>query len=163
MAQIEFKYDATAEQALAQIGAFTNLVSEKIFEINEHEDRVVKTSLRLETFLEDLSELRDKALDKRNENWQLKESLDKCIEEGEECYAYPDACTEVKLPKREAKDLVEHLISMHSLLISLADAIDVLQWAKENSELEYKLKAHMLDEATRFQMKYWQLTQDPNY
>ena len=46
-----------------------------------------------------------------------------------------------------------------NLLVEAVEAVKLLRFAVENTDLEYKLKANMLDEAMRFQMKHWQLTE----
>ena len=169
MGQFDFKYDATAEKARAQVVAYMEHVGDRIAEINEGEEKMMKATILLEFLLEELPDVIKENVEKKREQclqWItfLKEEI-KCNEE-EEREAYGDSkdgeedddiAKLVPLDKDCVESLIEHLRVVSILLRYLADARDVLKWAVEKGDLEYKLKANMLDEAMRFQSKYYWL------
>jgi len=172
MGQFDFKFDASSEEARTQVQAYIDHVGDRIAEINKGEDKIMEATSLLEFVLDELPGLNENVLEARNQCKQwidfLKEELEYAEDEARVIYGDSkeedkdeedddDDDVDVTLPKDCVESLMKQLSDAALLLTSLEDARDVLKWAVEKGELEYKLKANMLDEASRFQSKYYWL------
>lgn len=166
--QFELNYAASPTEAKAQVQAFLNAVGEKLCEINEHESLIMDSVSSLEFISETLPNLKSGAETARGytEKW-ISFLHEKKSADAEERYndyvsnAEPED-EEIEFRIKLSTDYVNRLISnlkdIETSLIHLTEAADVLLWAVQNADLSHKLKMYMLDETSRFQLKYWPLT-----
>lgn len=163
--QFELNYAASPTEAKAQVQAFLNAVGDKLCEIDEHESLIMESISHLEFISETLPNLKSGAETARgfSKKWisRLNEISDNAIEQYKDnvSNAEPeDEGIQIKLSLGYVNRLISNLIDISKCLNHLIEAADVLNWAVKNGDLAFKLKMNMLDETSRFQMKYWQLT-----
>lgn len=147
MGQFDFKYVSTPAEARAQVVAYMEHVGEHIQEINDDEDRVMELAGKLEFLQEQLPDLDERI---RTARFSYEGSFTSTG-----CVPLNDL-TKEKLC--DALDVAhKDLFGACNLLVEAVEAVKLLKFAVENTDLEYKLKANMLDEASRFQMKHFWL------
>ena len=147
----ELKYDATSEEARAQVQAYLNEVGKRIKEINEHEERVIDEARKLEFLQEDLPELENDLLTTIG---CINDRIDRC------CHLDDLENLNVEELKKTIHILKFEVGHAIGCVTDAIEAVRLLKWATENFALEYSLKRNMLDECTHFQMKHWQLTEN---
>ena len=147
MGQFELNYVSTPAEARAQVVAYMNHVGEHIQEINDDEDRVMELAGKLEFLQEQLPDLDERI---RTARFSYEGSITSTG-----CVPLND------LTKEKLCDALavahKNLFGACNLLVEAVEAVKLLKFAVENTDLEYKLKANMLDEASRFQMKHFWL------
>ena len=150
MGQFDFKYDATAEEAVAQVQAYLNHVGKRILEVNEKESQVLNEVHKLEFILElpDIEENIMKEIGKIDDKIRQDFLL-----------GNPDVLNADEL--KQAFGILKSLLgkAMDCILDGL-QAIRLLKWASENNDLQTPLKLEMLEECERFHLNYWQLTEN---
>lgn len=145
--QFELNYAASPTEAKAQVQAFLNAVGTKLCEIDEHESLIMESISRLEFISETLPNVKSGAETARvfSKKWiRLLEPEDE---------EFP-----IKLSLDDVNGLISTLKDIETSLNHLTEAADVLLWAVQDADLSHKLKMYMLDETSRFQLKYWPLT-----
>ena len=147
MGQFDFKYVSTPEEARAQVVAYMNQVGEHIQEINDDENRVMEEIRKQEFLKEQLPDLVERMQTARL-TYETSFVSVGCVSLNE--------LTKEKLCDALA-EAHKYLIDACHLLDEVKEAVKLLKFAVENTDLEYKLKANMLDEASRFQMKHFWL------
>ena len=149
MEKFDFKYVSTPEEARAQVQAYLNEVGKRIKAINEHEERVMDEARKLEFLKEQLPDMVER-IETARLTYETSFVSTGCVEHNDLTKeALCDALAEAH----------KYLFGACNLLVEAVEAVKLLKFAVENTDLEYKLKANMLDEAMRFQTKYWQLTE----
>lgn len=165
--QFELNYAASPTEAKAQVQAFLNAVGTKLCEIDEHESLIMDSISHLDFISETLPNLKSGAetahgftkewislLSEKSANAEVlyKDYVSNAEPEDEEIEIH------IKLSLDDVNRLISNLKDIETSLIHLTEAADVLLWAVQNADLSHKLKMYMLDETSRFQLKYWPLT-----
>ncbi|MBR0201985.1 MAG: hypothetical protein IJQ44_05930 [Bacteroidaceae bacterium] len=165
--QFELNYAASPTEAKAQVQAFLNAVGTKLCEIDEHESLIMESVSRLEFISETLPNLKSGAETAHDFSKEWISFLSEKSANAEVLYkdyvsnAEPEdegIEIHIKLSLDYVNRLISHLKDIETSLIHLTEAADVLLWAVQNADLSHKLKMYMLDETSRFQLKYWPLT-----
>ena len=163
--QFELNYAASPTEAKAQVQAFLNAVGTKLCEIDEHESLIMDSISRLEFISETLPNVKSGAEAARvfSKKWisflNEKSANAKELDKDNVSNAEPeDEGIQIKLSLDYVNRLISTLKNIDTCLNHLTEAADVLLWAVQNADLSHKLKMYMLDETSRFQLKYWPLT-----
>lgn len=163
--QFELNYAASPTGAKAQVQAFLNAVGTKLCEIEKHESLIMESVSLLEFISETLPNVKSGAETARDYTEKWISLLNEKSADAEEPYKDnvsieepEDEETHIKLSLYYANGLISNLKDIETSLNHLTEAADVLNWAVQNADLSHKLKMYMLDETSRFQMKYWPLT-----
>ena len=145
----ELKYDATSEEAMAQVQAYLNHVGKRIELLNAYEENLMYSVKSLEFLINEAPKL-------ENRLELLMRGIKDAIEDKR--FNHPDDVRKDKL--------VDVVLWARDLLKSCANdfgdalqAVHMLNYARDNYNVEYYVKSSMLDECTRFQTKYWQFTE----
>lgn len=163
--QFELNYAASLTEAKAQVQAYLNAVGNKLCEIDEHESVIMESISFIDFISETLPNLKSGAETACSFTKGWISFLEKKCDSSKEHYKDhasnvepEDVKNHILLSLDKVKSLISQMKEIYDSLIYLTQAADLLLWAEQNGDLAFKLKMYLLDETSRFQMNYWQLT-----